>query len=145
MGVRVPGVGTGMASVLDTPTRLAFRLLNTVVAPAVRAGWLSPLPVGGGVVVVETTGRVSGLPRQVPLVAVRLGDRTVVSTVRSRSQWLRNLESDPRAVVWLHGLRAPAVAHIRRGPLNLVTLDVAEGSPPTPDGPRAADPLRPAA
>lgn len=134
-----------MVPLLGAPTRTAFRLLNTVVAPAVRAGWFSPPPVGGGVVVVETTGRVSGLPRQVPLVAVRVGERTVVSTVRSRSQWLRNLEADPQVAVWLHGLRAPAVASVRRGPLNLVTLDVSRQASSTPAGDPVGTPLRHAA
>lgn len=108
-------------------TRTAFRALNRFVRPLVKAGVGSPLPVGLGAVVLESTGRVSGKPREVPVVGVRLGDRVIVSTVRPDSQWLRNLEADSQAAVWYCGRRHEAVAEVRRGPLNVVTLDPAPG------------------
>ena len=100
-----------------------FRTLNQLVLPAVRAGLGSPLPVGLGLVVLETTGRRSGLTRSVPVVAVRVGKRVTVSTVRSDSQWLANLEADPAGAVWQRGVRRGGTARGQRGALNLITLD----------------------
>ena len=107
-------------------TQALFRKMNRFVKPLVKAGLGSPLPIGLGAVVLESTGRVSGEPREVPLVGLRVGDRVVVSTVRDSSQWIKNLEADDAAAVWYCGRRHDAMASVKRGPLNLVTLDVDE-------------------
>ena len=106
-------------------SKTAFRTLNSFVRPAVLAGVGNPLPIGSGAVVLEVTGRVSGEPRQVPLLAIRVGNRLVVSTVRSDSQWLKNIEADPQVVVHLFGKRRAGTASVNRGPLNtvVITLD----------------------
>ncbi len=105
-----------------SPTQLLFRTLNSVVRPLVKAGLGSPPPIGPGAVVLETTGRRSGLTREVPLLAVRVGDTIAVSTVRGDSQWLRNLEASPDAGAWRCGRRDSVTAEVRRGPLNTVLL-----------------------
>lgn len=114
-----------LAEAQQALTRTAFRTLNSVLRPAVIAGIGNPLPLGGGAIVLEVTGRKSGEPRQVPLLSSRVGDKLVVSTVRGDSQWLANIEADPNVVVHLGGVRRDATACVKRGPLNtvLLTLD----------------------
>ncbi len=107
----------------DNPQQAIFRRLNKVVKPLVKAGLGSPLPIGLGAVVLESTGRVSGEPREVPVLGFRLGGRVLVSTVRANSQWVKNLEADDQAAVWYGGHRHEATASVRRGPLNVVTLE----------------------
>ena len=103
-------------------TRNAFRALNQVVRPVLATGLGNPFPIGAGAVVVETTGRSSGLPRQVPLVAARLGDKIAVSTVRGDSQWFANLEANGEARVQLGGRFRDAEVCVARGPLNVAVL-----------------------
>ena len=99
-----------------------FRTLNRAVLPLVRAGFGSPLPVGFGLVVLETTGRRSGVVRPVPVLVFRAGRRLIVSTVRADSQWLKNLEADSAAAMWRNGSRRNVTADVKRGPLNVATL-----------------------
>ena len=89
--------------------------MNRLVEPVVRAGIGNSL-AGPGTFVIETTGRRSGLARRVPLLAKRLGDTIIVSTIRHNSQWIRNLEHHPNAHVWIAGQPRPAAATIVRLP-----------------------------
>jgi deazaflavin-dependent oxidoreductase (nitroreductase family) len=110
-------------------TQAFLRSLNAVVGPLVRAGFGSPAPLSPGAVVVETTGRRSGLTRQVPLLAWHNGCHVFVSTVRENSQWVRNLEADPKARVWLNGKPWPVHSTVFRTPVGTVArleLDLAE-------------------
>ena len=100
--------------------RRGFAALNRVVEPLVKVGFGSPFPLAGlGVVLVESTGHRSGKTRTVPLLAARIGDRVVTSTVRGNSLWARNLEAEPRAAVYLNGRRRDACASVQRGPLTV--------------------------
>ncbi|MFJ9664441.1 nitroreductase/quinone reductase family protein [Streptomyces sp. NPDC101219] len=54
--------------------------------------------------VLETTGRVSGLPRATPVGGRRTGDAFwLVSEFGERSQYVRNIRADPRVRVRLRG------------------------------------------
>lgn len=105
--------------------RQGFQALNSVVKPTVQAGIANPWPLGGGLVLLETIGRKSGEWRSVPLVSSRKGNTVVVSTVRSNSLWLKNIEADERVAIWLNGKRRTGVASVNRGSLStaVVRLD----------------------
>ncbi len=119
-----PSVCGSFDAVRRAATRQGFAALNRVVVPAVKTGLFSPLPVGAGIVVLETTGRKSGLKREVPLVAVRIGDRVNVSTVRSRSLWTKNIEADENVSVWVGGRKREATAEVNPGPLTVAELSL---------------------
>ena len=87
-----------------------FRGLNQFVEPLVRAGLGAPVLFPAGAIVVETLGRKSGRRLSVPLVAALVGDLVVVSTVRRRSNWLRNLSEHPDVKYWLGGRERQATA-----------------------------------
>lgn len=90
-----------------------FRLLNRIVEPYIRAGWASPRFVPGGLVVLETTGRRTQRRSKVPLAAIRIQDRIVVSTFRGdRSQWVKNVSANPEVRYWLRGRAQRATAHV---------------------------------
>lgn len=112
------------------PTQALFRRVNTLVKPLVKAGLGSPLPLGLGAVVLETKGRKSGKTREVPLLGVRIGDRVVVSTVRGRSQWMKNIEADDQVGIWWCGKRHAATGSVRRGLLTVATIDANDAPQP---------------
>lgn len=63
--------------------------------------------------VLETTGRVSGLPRQTPVGGRRVGDSFwLVSEFGEKSQYVRNIKSDPRVRVRIRGRWQSGTAHL---------------------------------
>jgi hypothetical protein len=116
-----PAVAESLRQLSASLTRTGFGALNGVVRPLVRRGLGSPLPVGVGTVLLGTTGRMSGELREVPLVSVRVGDTLIVSTVRTRSNWIRNAEASPSVHVWVDGVERSGVAEVH----HLPRLDVA--------------------
>ncbi|CAM5633310.1 nitroreductase/quinone reductase family protein [Streptomyces aurantiogriseus] len=63
--------------------------------------------------VLETTGRVSGLPRQTPVGGRRVGDSFwLVSEFGVRSQYVRNIQADPRVRVRIGGRWHAGTAHL---------------------------------
>lgn len=97
------------------PARLErdfFRGLNSIVEPAVRRGLLSSRFLPTTLIVLESTGYLSGEPRRTPLFCHQLGPWLLVSTARGkRSFWVRNLLKEPAVRVFLGGreLEADAV------------------------------------
>jgi deazaflavin-dependent oxidoreductase (nitroreductase family) len=65
--------------------------------------WLNAWPkVGGRILVVTHTGRVTGLTRRTPLnYAIVDGDIYITAGFGSRSDWYRNLKANSQVQVWL--------------------------------------------
>ena len=87
-----------------------YRELNRVVEPLVRAGVGAPGLVPAGAIVVEIESRKTGRIAKVPLLATLIGELVLVSTVRRRSQWLKNLTANPEVRYWLGGQAREATA-----------------------------------
>jgi F420H(2)-dependent quinone reductase len=89
-----------------------FRVLNAFIEPLVRAGVGSPGWWPTGAIVLETTGRKTGRTFNVPVLATLVGDLVLVATVRHRSQWLKNLSSNPDLRYWVGGQVHDATAFV---------------------------------
>lgn len=87
-----------------------FRGLNQFVEPLVRAGLGAPVLSPMGAIVIEAKGRKTGRRSNVPLMAAVIGDLVVVSTVRRRTNWLKNLAAHPEVRYWLGGREREATA-----------------------------------
>jgi deazaflavin-dependent oxidoreductase (nitroreductase family) len=76
-------------------------------------GWL----LAGRFLMLEHTGRASGLPRYAVLEVIDRpapGSFRVVSGLGPRSQWLRNVLAEPQVRIWVGARRAvPAAARVR--------------------------------
>jgi len=93
-----------------------FSGLNQVAEPLIRAGLGNPLlwPVlwATGTIVVETRGRKTGRRINIPVLATRVGEWVVFSTVRRNSQWVKNLAADAEVRYWLAGQPRDATAFV---------------------------------
>jgi len=105
--------GPCLSQALDPLHRL-FDVVNRWFAlPVLRAG-LGPLfstPLTGSLMVLRTTGRKSGLPREAPLgYLIREGSVYICAGFGRRTAWYRNLTADPRVEVILPTLAFSGVA-----------------------------------
>lgn len=81
-----------------------YRTVNRLIEPTVRSGCAFPSMALTGLIVLETRGRRTGLPHRTPVLATLIGDQVLVGTTRaSRSDWVRNIRSNPDVRYWLRG------------------------------------------
>ncbi|MEW1692775.1 nitroreductase/quinone reductase family protein [Streptomyces sp. NPDC091265] len=93
-----------MASFPDLRFRAVTSLQRHVVNPLARRG--------RGQILLETTGRTSGLPRHTPVGGRRTGQEFwFVSEFGDRSQYLRNIRADARVRVRIKGRWHQGTAH----------------------------------
>ncbi|WP_326835535.1 nitroreductase/quinone reductase family protein [Amycolatopsis rhabdoformis] len=98
------------ASTEDSARGRRWHRLVTTFQRRVGNPVLSRLP---GQILLETTGRTSGLPRRTPVGGRRIGDEFwLVSEFGTRSQYVRNLQADPRVRVRLRGRWHAGTAHV---------------------------------
>jgi hypothetical protein len=89
-----------------------FTGLNQFAEPLIRAGFGNPILFPAGTIVIETTGRTTGCKINLPVLATRIGDLVVFSTVRRNAQWVRNLAAKPDVRYWLAGRQREATAFV---------------------------------
>ncbi|MEM7080209.1 MAG: hypothetical protein AAF513_16435 [Pseudomonadota bacterium] len=83
----------------------ALQPLNNLLEPLIRLGFAAPLNLTPGLVVLEVRGRKSGRLRSLPLVAYLAYPYVVLGTVRSASQWIKNLQAESEPHIWIWGRR----------------------------------------
>ncbi|MEU6096693.1 nitroreductase/quinone reductase family protein [Streptomyces sp. NPDC047079] len=94
-----------MSGSADLKYRAVTALQRHVVNPLQRRMPLQTL--------LETTGRISGLPRRTPLGGRRIGDSFwLVSEHGEKSQYIRNIRVDPRVRVRIRGRWHTGTAHV---------------------------------
>lgn len=102
-----------MTSIPANLERQFFRALNSVVEPAVRHGVFSSRLLPTTLMVLESTGYISGQTRRTPLFCNHLGPYLLISTARGRrSFWVRNLQQQPQVTYYLGGRAYQASATV---------------------------------
>ncbi|MEU9319061.1 nitroreductase/quinone reductase family protein [Streptomyces sp. NPDC048295] len=93
-----------MADFRDLKFRAVASLQRHVVNPLARRS--------GSQILLETTGRSSGLPRRTPVGGRRVGQEFwLVSEYGDKSQYIRNIRADPRVRVRIAGRWYDGTAH----------------------------------
>jgi deazaflavin-dependent oxidoreductase (nitroreductase family) len=97
---------SSMDPALEKLLQQVFKQFNKGMLLLWRLGlgpWLNAWPdVGGRILVITHTGRVSGLKRRTPLnYAIVDGEVYITAGFGSRSDWYRNLKANPQVEVWL--------------------------------------------
>jgi deazaflavin-dependent oxidoreductase (nitroreductase family) len=91
-------------------TFLSAKVFNRLVLAAARAGLPTP-----SVVILETTGRRSGMPRQVPVTRLlERGTLWIVTEHGRRAAYVRNIEANPRVRVRVGRRWRSGTAHVLR-------------------------------
>jgi deazaflavin-dependent oxidoreductase (nitroreductase family) len=89
-------------------TFLSARVFNPLVLAAARAGLPTP-----SVVILETTGRRSGMPRRVPVTRMLDGDTLWIVTEHGRrAAYVLNIEANPRVRVRVGRRWRPGIARV---------------------------------
>lgn len=92
-------------------TFLSAKIFNPLVLAAARAGLPTP-----SVVILETTGRRSRLPRRVPVTRLIDGDTLWIVTEHGhKAAYVRNIEADPNVRVRVGRRWRPGVARLLAG------------------------------
>jgi len=109
----VAHVGPVLAAILLTLRFSINRLNRWLMVPALRRGlgpWVAT-PAGGYLLLLQTRGRRTGLPRQAPL-SYRIADGSiwVLAGFGPATQWYRNLIASPEVEVRLPGRSVRCVA-----------------------------------
>jgi hypothetical protein len=102
-----------MASVQIKLEQRFFRVLNSIVEPAVRRGIFSSRLLPTTMIVLESTGYISGQARRTPLFCQQLGPYVLISTGRGkRSFWVRNLQRNSEVEYFMGGRAYAAQATV---------------------------------
>ena len=89
-------------------TFLSAKVFNRLVLAATQAGFPTP-----GVVILETTGRRSGMPRRVPVTRLLEGNTLWIVTEHGRkAAYVRNIEADPHVRVRVGRRWRSGTAHV---------------------------------
>lgn len=107
-----PGIRQFYAHTLHHLDRLTYRLTR---GRATFVSWITGMPI----VFLTTTGRRSGMPRTLPLVAVPDGDLLIVIASNYGQQhhpaWYHNLKANPRVTATLDGVAREMAARELEG------------------------------